>query len=57
VLAAIAQGQSNAAIARSLSITEKAVVQHTSHIHDDSTCPSRKRVTRRVLAVLRNLAE
>ena len=43
VLAAIAQGQSNAAIARRLSITEKAVVQHTSHIYDELGLPVSER--------------
>ena len=57
VLAAIAQGQSNAAIARSLSITEKAVVQHTSHIYDELDLPLSEESHRRVLAVLRYLAE
>jgi len=57
VLAAIAQGQSNAAIARSLSITEKAVVQHTSHIYDELDLPISEESHRRVLAVLRYLAE
>ena len=56
VLAAIAQGQSNAAIARSLSITEKAVVQHTSHIYDELDLPISEESHRRVLAVLRYLA-
>ena len=57
VLAAIAQGQSNAAIARSLSITEKAVVQHTSHLYDELDLPISEESHRRVLAVLRYLAE
>ena len=56
VLAAIAQGQSNAAIARSLSITEKAVVQHASHIYDELDLPISEESHRRVLAVLRYLA-
>ena len=34
VLALVAEGRSNAAIARKLVITEKAVVQHVSHIYD-----------------------
>ena len=34
VLALIAEGQSNAVIARRLSISEKAVVQHISHVYD-----------------------
>jgi DNA-binding NarL/FixJ family response regulator len=55
VLALMARGWSNSAIARHLYITEKAVVQHTSQIysrldlyHDDET-------HRRVRAVLRYL--
>ena len=34
VLALIAEGRTNAAIARRLAITEKAVVQHASRIYD-----------------------
>jgi DNA-binding NarL/FixJ family response regulator len=35
VLALMSEGRTNASIARTLSITERAVVQHTSHIYDE----------------------
>src|SRR3712207_4226988 len=35
VLALMSQGRTNASIARTLSITERAVVQHTSHIRSE----------------------
>jgi DNA-binding NarL/FixJ family response regulator len=57
VLALMAAGWSNAAIARSLVISEKAVVQHTSQIYDrldlaaaDDSCH------RRVVAVVQYLS-
>jgi len=56
VLAAMAEGRSNAAIARALSISEKAVVQHASHIYDELDLPVSESSHRRVLAVLRHLA-
>ncbi|MET0693333.1 MAG: response regulator transcription factor [Propionibacteriaceae bacterium] len=56
VLAAMAEGRSNAAIARALSISEKAVVQHASHIYDELDLPVSENSHRRVLAVLRHLA-
>ncbi|HEU4540199.1 MAG TPA: response regulator transcription factor [Jiangellaceae bacterium] len=56
VLALMAQGRSNAAIARQLTITEKAVVQHTSHIYDILGLSPGADDHRRVLAVLRYLS-
>ncbi len=56
VLGLVAQGRSNAAIARRLSITEKAVVGHISHVYDELDLPSRDDDHRRVLAVVRYLA-
>src|SRR5262249_22740698 len=53
VLALMAEGRSNASIARALYISEKAVVQHTSHIYDDLGLADRHDDHRRVLAVLR----
>ncbi len=55
VLAAMAEGRSNASIARALSISEKAVVQHASHIYDELDLPVSEESHRRVLAVLRYL--
>lgn len=56
VLALVAEGRSNAAIARRLVITEKAVVQHVSHIYDELGLAPREDDHRRVLAVARYLA-
>ena len=56
VLALIAEGRSNAAIARRLVITEKAVVQHASHIYDELGLSPSEDDHRRVLAVVRYLA-
>ena len=56
VLALMAEGRSNAAIAERLSITEKAVVQHVSHIYDHLMLPPSTDDHRRVLAVLHHLA-
>lgn len=56
VLGLIAEGRSNGAIARRLSITEKAVVQHTSRIYDELALAPSGEDHRRVLAVLRYLA-
>jgi DNA-binding NarL/FixJ family response regulator len=56
VLALMAEGRSNAAIAEGLSITEKAVVQHVSRIYDDLMLPPNTDDHRRVLAVLHHLA-
>lgn len=56
VLALLAEGRSNAAIARRLGISEKAVVQHISHIYDQLGLPSTDNdQNRRVLAVVRYL--
>ncbi|MDQ6776778.1 MAG: response regulator transcription factor [Actinomycetota bacterium] len=56
VLALIAEGRSNAAIARRLVITEKAVVQHVSHIYNELGLTLSADDHRRVLAVARYLA-
>jgi DNA-binding NarL/FixJ family response regulator len=56
VLALIAEGRSNAAIARRLSITEKAVVQHSSHIYRELGLLPSEDDHRRVLAVARYLS-
>jgi DNA-binding NarL/FixJ family response regulator len=56
VLALMAEGRSNAAIAERLSITEKAVVQHVSHIYDHLMLPPSTDDHRRVLAVLHHLS-
>jgi DNA-binding NarL/FixJ family response regulator len=56
VLALMAEGASNAAIARKLSITERAVVQHSSNIYDQLGLQPSDDEHRRVLAVLRYLA-
>lgn len=55
VLALVAQGRSNAFIAASLFITEKAVVQHISRIYDGLGLPLAGDAHRRVLAVLHYL--
>jgi DNA-binding NarL/FixJ family response regulator len=52
VLALIAEDRSNASIARGLSITEKAVVQHVSRIYDELGLPPSGDDHRRVLAVV-----
>ncbi len=52
VLALIAEGLSNAAIARLLSITERAVVRHISNIYDQLDLPVSDDDHRRVRAVL-----
>ena len=51
----MAQGRSNAAIARRLSLTEKAVVGHISHIYDQLGLPPSPEDHRRVLAVVHEL--
>lgn len=56
VLALMTEGRTNAAIARRLTITEKAVVGHISHIYDELGLPPAEDDHRRVLAVLRYLA-
>jgi DNA-binding NarL/FixJ family response regulator len=55
VLALIAQGRSNAGIARLLQISEKAVVAHTSGIYDALGLAADVADHRRVLAVVRYL--
>ena len=55
VLALMAEGRSNAAIASQLVLTEKAVVQHTSNIYDTLGLPIDADDHRRVLAVIRYL--
>ena len=57
VLTLIAEGRSNAAIARALTIAEKTVVQHTSQIYDQLGLFASDDDHRRVLAVLRYLAD
>ena len=56
VLSLMAQGRSNGWIARSLSITEKSVVQHVSHIYDELGLQVDTDDHRRVLAVVRYLS-
>lgn len=56
VLQLVAEGRSNAAIARRLVISEKAVVQHVSHIYDQLGLTPNEADHRRVLAVARYLA-
>ena len=56
VLALMAEGRSNAAIGRALSVSERAVVQHTSHIYDELALPPSDDDHRRVLAVVRFLS-
>jgi DNA-binding NarL/FixJ family response regulator len=55
VLALVAEGRSNAAIARRLGITEKTVVQHTSLIYDQLGLVDSDDHHRRVLAVVHYL--
>ncbi len=56
VLTLMAQGRSNASIARQLTLTEKAVVQHTSRIYDALGLPASDDDHRRVRAVLQYLS-
>lgn len=56
VLAAMAEGRSNASIARLLTITEKAVVQHVSHIYATLDLADTPDEHRRVHAVIRYLS-
>jgi DNA-binding NarL/FixJ family response regulator len=56
VLAFVAQGRSNAGIARRLAITEKAVVQHISRIYEQLGLTESDDDHRRVLVVARYLA-
>ncbi len=55
VLALMAEGLSNAAIARRLFVTEKAVVHHCSNIYAALDLPPTPDEHRRVLAVLRHV--
>ncbi|GAA4890542.1 response regulator transcription factor [Tessaracoccus lubricantis] len=55
VLGLMAEGRSNAWIAKRLFLTEKAVVQHTSNIYDAMGLPVTADDHRRVLAVVRYL--
>jgi DNA-binding NarL/FixJ family response regulator len=56
VLALMAEGRSNAAIAERLTITEKAVVRHASHIYAELGIVDSAADHRRVLAVVRYLS-
>ena len=56
VLALLAQGLSNAAIAETLVITEKSVVEHVSKVYSVLQLPQTGNEHRRVLAVLRYLS-
>jgi DNA-binding NarL/FixJ family response regulator len=56
VLALMAEGRSNAAIAERLTVTEKAVVKHVSHIYGELGLARRDADHRRVLAVVRYLS-
>jgi DNA-binding NarL/FixJ family response regulator len=56
VLELMAQGRSNAAIARSLSVSEKAVVRHVSNIYDVLDLTVAEDDHRRVLAVMHYLS-
>jgi DNA-binding NarL/FixJ family response regulator len=56
VLALVAQGRSNAGIARRLAITEKAVVQHISRIYEQLGLSESDDDHRRVLVVARYLS-
>jgi len=55
VLALMAEGRSNTAIAKQLSLTGKAVVRHISHIYDELGLALCSDDHRRVLAVVRYL--
>jgi DNA-binding NarL/FixJ family response regulator len=56
VLTLMAEGRSNASIARALSISDKAVVQHCSLVYSELGLVASDDDHRRVLAVLRYLA-
>jgi DNA-binding NarL/FixJ family response regulator len=51
----MAEGRSNAFIARQLVISEKAVVQHVSHIYEELDLEVSDAHHRRVLAAIRYL--
>jgi DNA-binding NarL/FixJ family response regulator len=55
VLALMAEGRSNHAIAKRLVLTEKAIVKHVSHIYDELGLQPGPDDHRRVLAVVRYL--
>jgi DNA-binding NarL/FixJ family response regulator len=57
ILAEMAQGKSNAAIATSLSVSERAVEKHTNSIFAKLGLSEEKDLNRRVKAVLLYLAE
>jgi DNA-binding NarL/FixJ family response regulator len=57
VLSLMAEGRSNAGIASRLTLTEKSVVQHVSNIYDVLGLPVDSDDHRRVLAVVRYLAQ
>jgi DNA-binding NarL/FixJ family response regulator len=56
VLSLVAEGRSNAAIARQLVISEKAVVQHVSRIYEQLGLGNSNEDHRRVLAVIQYLS-
>ena len=56
VLALMAEGRSNAAIASALVVTEKAVVRHASNIYDQLGIEQSPEDHRRVMAVVRYLS-
>jgi DNA-binding NarL/FixJ family response regulator len=56
VLALVAEGRSNGAIARRLFLTEKAVVQHVSRVYRELGLAASDEDHRRVLAVVRYLS-
>ena len=56
VLALMAEGRSNGAIAERLTLTTKAVVRHVSHIYDTLGLEPAQEDHRRVLAVVRYLS-
>ena len=57
VLALMAEGRSNVSIARALSLTERAVIQHVSNIYTSLGLPPSDDDHRRVLAVVRYLTQ
>lgn len=56
VLVLMAQGRSNSSIARTLRVSERAVIQHVSHIYEQLDLRVSEDDHRRVLAVVRYLA-
>lgn len=56
VLALMAEGRSNAAIAEALHIAEKSVVRHASHVYEQLGIEESRQGHRRVLAVVRYLS-